>query len=170
MASDRHALVLLVDDDPSSLKLLSEALAGQPITLAVAIDGEMALRQIRREVPDLVLLDAVMPGLSGFEVCRRLKEDPATRGVPVLFMTVLSDTASRVRGLELGAVDYVSNRSSARSSWPACGRSSRSTPPRGRCRRRTRSSRPPGRRWSSRWRGGRRSCARPTSAWSASSS
>ncbi|AUX30849.1 MULTISPECIES: ATP-binding protein [Sorangium] len=108
MASDRHALVLLVDDDPSSLKLLSEALAGQPLTLAVAIDGEMALRQIRREVPDLVLLDAVMPGLSGFEVCRRLKEDPATRGVPVLFMTVLSDTASRVRGLELGAVDYVS--------------------------------------------------------------
>ncbi|WP_437940542.1 hybrid sensor histidine kinase/response regulator [Sorangium sp. So ce341] len=108
MASDRHALVLLVDDDPSSLKLLSEALAGQPLTLAVAIDGEMALRQIRREVPDLVLLDAVMPGLSGFEVCRRLKEDPATRDVPVLFMTVLSDTASRVRGLELGAVDYVS--------------------------------------------------------------
>ncbi|WP_437613796.1 ATP-binding protein [Sorangium sp. So ce834] len=108
MASDRHALVLLVDDDPSSLKLLSEALAGQPLTLAVAIDGEMALRQVRREVPDLVLLDAVMPGLSGFEVCRRLKEDPATRGVPVLFMTVLSDTASRVRGLELGAVDYVS--------------------------------------------------------------
>ncbi|WP_437579660.1 hybrid sensor histidine kinase/response regulator [Sorangium sp. So ce887] len=108
MAPDRPPLVLLVDDDPGSLKLLSEALAGQPVTLAVAIDGEMALRQVRREVPDLVLLDAVMPGLSGFEVCRRLKEDPATRAVPVLFMTVLADTASRVRGLELGAVDYVS--------------------------------------------------------------
>ncbi|WP_437817665.1 hybrid sensor histidine kinase/response regulator [Sorangium sp. So ce1078] len=108
MAPDRPPLVLLVDDDPGSLKLLSEALAGQPLTLAVAIDGEMALRQVQREVPDLVLLDAVMPGLSGFEVCRRLKEDPATRAVPVLFMTVLADTASRVRGLELGAVDYVS--------------------------------------------------------------
>ncbi|WP_437970127.1 response regulator [Sorangium sp. So ce260] len=108
MAPDRPPLVLLVDDDPGSLKLLSEALAGQPLSLAVAIDGEMALRQVQREVPDLVLLDAVMPGLSGFEVCRRLKEDPATRAVPVLFMTVLADTASRVRGLELGAVDYVS--------------------------------------------------------------
>ncbi|MGK3963413.1 response regulator [Sorangium sp. So ce118] len=110
MAPDRRpALVLLVDDDPGSLKLLSEALAGQPLlTLAVAIDGEMALRQIRREAPDLVLLDAVMPGMDGFEVCRRLKADPATREIPILFMTVLADTASRVRGLELGAVDYVS--------------------------------------------------------------
>ncbi|WP_437840585.1 hybrid sensor histidine kinase/response regulator [Sorangium sp. So ce1153] len=109
MAPARPAIVLLVDDDPGSLKLLSEALAGQPLlTLAVAIDGEMALRQIRREAPDLVLLDAVMPGMDGFEVCRRLKADPATRGIPILFMTVLADTASRVRGLELGAVDYVS--------------------------------------------------------------
>ncbi|WP_437664446.1 hybrid sensor histidine kinase/response regulator [Sorangium sp. So ce1182] len=109
MAPDRPAIVLLVDDDPGSLRLLSEALAGQPLlSLAVAIDGEMALRQIRREAPDLVLLDAVMPGMDGFEVCRRLKADPATREIPILFMTVLADTASRVRGLDLGAVDYVS--------------------------------------------------------------
>ncbi|WP_437979711.1 hybrid sensor histidine kinase/response regulator [Sorangium sp. So ce117] len=107
MAPDRPALVLLVDDDPGSLKLLSEALAGQALTVAVAIDGEMALRQIRREPPDLVLLDAVMPGMDGFEVCRRLKAEPATREVPIVFMTVLADTASRVRGLELGAVDYL---------------------------------------------------------------
>ncbi|WP_437872782.1 hybrid sensor histidine kinase/response regulator [Sorangium sp. So ce363] len=107
MAPARPALVLLVDDDPASLKLLSEALAGLPLTLAVATAGDMALRQIRRELPDLVLLDAVMPGLDGFEVCRRLKAAPETRDVPVLFMTVLADTASRVRGLELGAVDYV---------------------------------------------------------------
>ncbi|KYF69615.1 hybrid sensor histidine kinase/response regulator [Sorangium cellulosum] len=108
MAPDRPPLVLLVDDDPGSLKLLSEALAGQHLSLAVAIDGEMALRQIRREAPDLVLLDARMPGLDGFEVCRRLKADPATRDVPILFTTVLADTASRVRALELGAVDYLS--------------------------------------------------------------
>ncbi|WP_437916643.1 response regulator [Sorangium sp. So ce302] len=107
MAPARPALVLLVDDDPASLKLLSEALAGLPLTLAVATDGDMALRQIRRELPDLVLLDALMPGLDGFEVCRRLKAAPETCDVPVLFMTVLADTASRVRGLELGAVDYV---------------------------------------------------------------
>ncbi|MDI3286644.1 response regulator [Polyangium sp. 15x6] len=103
----RASLVLLVDDDPQSLKLLSDALAGQPFALAVALDGEMALRQIRREEPDLVLLDAVMPGMDGFEVCRRLQADPATRDIPIIFMTSLADTASRVRGLELGAVDYV---------------------------------------------------------------
>jgi len=103
----RAPLVLLVDDDPQSLRLLSEALAGQPFALAVALDGEMALRQIRREEPDLVLLDAMMPGMDGFEVCRRLQADPATRDIPIIFMTSLADTTSRVRGLELGAVDYV---------------------------------------------------------------
>ena len=107
MATVRPALVLLVDDDPSSLKLLSEALADQPISLAVAVDGEMALRQTRREIPDLILLDAVMPGLDGFEVCRRLRAEPATREIPIIFMTSLADAASRVRGLDLGAVDYV---------------------------------------------------------------
>ena len=107
MATARPALVLLVDDDPGSLKLLSEALAGQPLTLAVAVDGAMALRQIQRELPDLVLLDALMPGIDGFEVCRRMRAEPATREVPVLFMTALADAASRVRGLELGAIDYV---------------------------------------------------------------
>lgn len=107
MAKARSALVLLVDDDPASLKLLSDALSGQPLTLAVAIDGEMALRHVRRELPDLVLLDARMPGVDGFEVCRRLQGDAATRDVPIIFMTSLTDAASRVRGLELGAVDYV---------------------------------------------------------------
>jgi len=101
-------LVLLVDDDPQSLKLLSDALQGQPFALAVAISGEMALRQIQREPPDLVVLDALMPGLDGFEVCRRLQADPATREIPIIFMTSLSDAVSRVRGLELGAVDWVS--------------------------------------------------------------
>lgn len=107
MMKARSALVLLVDDDPASLKLLSDALSGQPLTLAVAIDGEMALRQVRRELPDLVLLDARMPGVDGFEVCRRLQSDAATRDVPIIFMTSFTDAASRVRGLELGAVDYV---------------------------------------------------------------
>ncbi len=107
MATARPALVLLVDDDPSSLRLLSEALAGQPWSLAVAVDGPMALGHVQREIPDLILLDAVMPGMDGFEVCRRLQAAPATREVPIIFMTSLADAASRVRGLELGAVDYV---------------------------------------------------------------
>jgi len=107
MSTMRAPLVLIVDDDPQSLKLLADALVGQPFALAVALDGEMALRHIQREEPDLVLLDAVMPGMDGFEVCRRLQANPATRDIPIIFMTSLSDTASRVRGLELGAVDYV---------------------------------------------------------------
>jgi len=107
MSTTGAPVVLLVDDDPHSLKLLSDALAGQPFALAVAVDGVMALRQIRREPPDLVLLDAMMPVMDGFEVCRLLQADPATRDIPVIFMTSLSDTASCVRGLELGAVDYV---------------------------------------------------------------
>ncbi|MCY0992119.1 response regulator [Nannocystis sp. ILAH1] len=98
-------LVLLVDDEPQSLKLLSDALLGQPFAIAVATDGEMALSQIRREPPDLVLLDVVMPGMDGFEVCRRLQANPATRDIPIIFMTSLTDAASL--GIELGAVDYV---------------------------------------------------------------
>lgn len=105
MSTIAAPLVLLVDDDPQSLKLLSDALLGQPFAIAVAIDGEMALRQVRREPPDLILLDAVMPGLDGFEVCRRLQADPATRDIPIIFMTSLTDAVSR--GLDLGAVDYV---------------------------------------------------------------
>lgn len=107
MPTTQVPLVLLVDDDPQSLKLLSDALAGQPFALAVALGGEMALRHIQREQPDLLLLDAVMPVMDGFEVCRRLQADPATREIPIIFITSLSDTTSRVRGLELGAVDYV---------------------------------------------------------------
>lgn len=100
-------LVLLVDDEPQSLKLLADALAGEPFAVAVATDGRMALRRIQREPPDLILLDAVMPGVDGFEVCRQLQADPATRDLPVVFMTSLNDAASRLRGLELGAVDYL---------------------------------------------------------------
>jgi len=107
METARSALVLLVDDDPGSLKLLSGALADQPFTVAVAIHGEMALRQIGRAPPDLILLDAQMPGIDGFEVCRRLQADPATREIPIVFMTSLAEPESRVRGLELGAVDYI---------------------------------------------------------------
>jgi len=107
LSAMRAPLVLLVDDDPQSLELLAKALAGQPFALAMALDGEMALRTIERETPELVVLDAIMPGMDGFEVCRRLQANPGTRDIPIIFMTSLSDTTSRVRGLELGAVDYI---------------------------------------------------------------
>lgn len=107
LSTTRAPLVLLVDDDPYSLELLLDALGDQSFALAVALDGEMALRHIERELPDLVLLDAMMPIMNGFEVCQRLQAAPSTRDIPIIFMTSLTDTESRVRGLELGAVDYV---------------------------------------------------------------
>ncbi|WP_437727175.1 hybrid sensor histidine kinase/response regulator [Sorangium sp. So ce861] len=107
LARARPPLVLIVDGDPESRGLLAAALSGQPFDVAEAGDGEAALQQIRCEEPDLVLLDAAVPGLSGFEICRRLKDDPATHEIPVLFMTALADAAGRARGLELGAVDCV---------------------------------------------------------------
>ncbi|WP_437774736.1 hybrid sensor histidine kinase/response regulator [Sorangium sp. So ce1097] len=107
LTSARPALVLLVDDDAGCLDLLSDALAGEALEVAAAGDGEAALQHIRGEMPDLVLLDAAMPGLDGFEVCRRLKASPATRDIPILLMIQRDDTAGQGRGLALGAADCV---------------------------------------------------------------
>jgi len=104
---DRSNRVLLVDDEPANLKVLSDALSGQGFSIAVATGGERALEQVQRWPPDLILLDALMPGMDGYETCRRLKAAPATRDIPLVFITSLADTADRVRALELGAVDFV---------------------------------------------------------------
>jgi sigma-B regulation protein RsbU (phosphoserine phosphatase) len=76
--------------------------------LLVAKNGEAALNIVKKSRPDLILLDIMMPGIDGFEVCRRLKADPATQGIPVIFLSALDETADKVKGLQLGAVDYVS--------------------------------------------------------------
>lgn len=102
-----NGLVLVVDDDPVNLQVISESLGEQPFEVAYAMDGETALEQIARELPDLVILDALMPGMSGFAICERLKADPATRDIPVLFMTALADVKDRLRGFSLGAADYL---------------------------------------------------------------
>jgi signal transduction histidine kinase len=99
--------ILLVDDTPTNLKVLAEALQGQGWKTLMAADGESAIEQVAYRRPDLILLDVMMPGIDGFETCRRLKADPATQDIPVIFMTALSDTLDKVRGLELGAVDYI---------------------------------------------------------------
>jgi DNA-binding response OmpR family regulator len=103
----RSAVVLVADDSPVNLDILTEILSGQDFSVMVATDGQMVLEQVSRELPDLVLLDAMMPRMNGFEVCRVLKADAATRDIPVIFTTALADPSDRVRGLELGAVDYV---------------------------------------------------------------
>lgn len=107
METNEFPLVLLVDDEPANLRVLSDALAGQGFNIAVAMNGERALAQVKAFPPDLILLDALMPGMDGFEVCRRLKAEPATEAIPVVFMTSLSESAQRVRGLSLGAADYL---------------------------------------------------------------
>jgi len=102
-----NGLVLVVDDDPVNLQVISEALAEQPFEVAYAMDGETALEQIARELPDVVILDALMPGMSGFAICEKLKTDPATTDIPVLFMTALADVKDRLHGFALGAADYL---------------------------------------------------------------
>lgn len=100
-------LVLIVDDMPTNIEVVSEALETAGLEVAIALSGEQALQQLQYSQPDLILLDVMMPGINGFEVCQRLKQSPATQHIPVIFMTALADTDHRVKGLELGAVDYI---------------------------------------------------------------
>jgi sigma-B regulation protein RsbU (phosphoserine phosphatase) len=101
--------ILLVDDNPTNLQMLFQLLEKSVgCKLLVAKNGENALAIARKTRPDLILLDIMMPGIDGFEVCRRLKADPATRPIPVIFLSALDETADKVKGLQLGAVDYVS--------------------------------------------------------------
>jgi DNA-binding response OmpR family regulator len=103
----RGATLLIVDDTPQNLRLISDFLAEQGFELMLARSGAQALEKVRMEAPDLVLLDLRMPGMDGFEVCRQLKADPETSDLPVIFMTAVDDTAHKVEGFALGAVDYI---------------------------------------------------------------
>jgi sigma-B regulation protein RsbU (phosphoserine phosphatase) len=98
--------VLVVDDVRANVDMLLEALRGD-YKLSVALDGESALRAVAKGAPDLVLLDIVMPGLDGYEVCRRLRADPATREIPIMFLSSLEDVKDKARGFEMGANDYL---------------------------------------------------------------
>ena len=99
--------ILLVDDQPANLQLLSQTLESLGSKLLFAKNGESALAIAQKARPDLILLDIMMPGIDGFEVCRRLKANPDTRKIPVIFLSALDETGDKVRGLQLGAVDYV---------------------------------------------------------------
>ncbi len=99
--------VLLVDDNPTNLQVLFQTLDGRGYYLLVAKNGEIALNIARKALPNLILLDIMMPGIDGYEVCRQLKADPLTHDIPVIFLSALGDTKDKVMGLDLGAVDYV---------------------------------------------------------------
>ena len=103
----KRDVALVVDDSPETLRLLTDALDSAGMTVMVALDGASAMRIVDQITPDIILLDAVMPGMDGFETCRRLKRDGDLSNVPVIFMTGLADTEHIVRGLEAGGVDYV---------------------------------------------------------------
>jgi len=99
--------ILLVDDNTDNLRVLRESLQGLGCSILVAKSGISALTIVKRAHPDLILLDITMPGMDGYEVCRRLKEDEATRHIPVLLLTGLADAEDEARGLDLGAMDYI---------------------------------------------------------------
>jgi len=107
MAVEVTGLVLIVDDILTNLDVISKTLSDDGFDVAIATSGERALQQIERRIPDLILLDIMMPGIDGFETCQRLKANPRTSDIPVIFMTALTDTDSKINALEMGAVDYV---------------------------------------------------------------
>jgi CheY-like chemotaxis protein/DNA-binding CsgD family transcriptional regulator len=102
-----QGIVLIVDDVPDNLALLHDALDESGYTVLVATSGEAALARARQSLPDVVLLDAMMPGMDGFEVARRLKADFATRAIPLIFMTGLTETEHVVAAFAAGGADYV---------------------------------------------------------------
>src|SRR6266700_6858795 len=107
MRKKTRDLVLEVDDSPDKLRMLTDAIEEAGMTVLVAREGEHALSIVEKVTPDVILMDAVMPGEDGFETCRRLKQNKALAHVPVIFMTGLSDTEHIIEGLEAGGVDYV---------------------------------------------------------------
>ena len=104
--ADPKTRILVVDDEPTNRAVLVELLQGE-YTVLEATNGADALALARESTPDIILLDVLMPGMDGFEVCRRLKSDESTRDVPVIFVTSLDDYGDEAQGLALGAADYI---------------------------------------------------------------
>lgn len=102
-----ETLILIVDDHPANLEILFELFEQTRFDISFASDGRTCLDIARTDHPDIILLDVMMPDMDGFEVCRQLKRHPDTCDIPVIFMTALSDTMEKVKGFELGAIDYI---------------------------------------------------------------
>ena len=107
VAEGRRFAVLAVDDTPANLDILVELL-GQTYDVSVAIDGHEALAYLETNRPDIILLDIMMPGIDGYEVCRRIKENSELEDLPIIFLTAKNESEDIIRGFENGAVDYVS--------------------------------------------------------------
>ena len=107
----KSGTILIVDDTPDNLLVLFSYLEEQGFKVLLAEDGETALKIAQSRAPDLILLDVLMPKMDGFETCRRLKAKPATREIPVIFLTALSENVNKVQGFKLGGVDYITKPS-----------------------------------------------------------
>ncbi|MBP0017052.1 MAG: response regulator [Cyanobacteria bacterium SBLK] len=107
MEQQNKPIILIVDDNPTNIKVLFNFLKESGFKVLVAKDGESTLSKLEEAEPDLIFLDVMMPGIDGFETCRRLKANEKTRDIPVIFMTALSETTDKIKGLSLGAVDYI---------------------------------------------------------------
>ena len=99
--------ILIVDDNPANLGLIADYLETYGLHVLVAQDGEDGLKKAQLAQPSLILLDVMLPGINGFETCRRLKADDRTKDIPVMIMTVLTDTEHKLKGFQVGAVDYI---------------------------------------------------------------
>lgn len=99
--------ILIVDDNAQNLKVLSQILSYKDYTIRVMSSGENALKALRKRPADLILLDINMPGMNGFEVCKQLKQDDQLSGIPVILITALASVEDKVKGFEVGAVDYI---------------------------------------------------------------
>jgi DNA-binding response OmpR family regulator len=102
-----NSVILLVDDKPDNLDILIHQLEDIGHGLCVALSGEEALRLATEQLPSMILLDIMMPGINGFETCVELKNNPATRDIPVIFMSALSGTDSKIKGFSVGGVDFI---------------------------------------------------------------
>ncbi len=105
--STDKGIILIIDDTPTNLEILLDFLENHGYKVVVSEDGESAIEMAEYAPPDLILLDIIMPGIDGFETCRRLKANQVTQDIPIIFMTALADNVDKVKGLNLGAVDYI---------------------------------------------------------------
>jgi diguanylate cyclase (GGDEF)-like protein len=107
MLNGERGTILVVDDSQSNSQILSQVLDSAGFKVRVAINGESAILQVLQNPPDLILLDILMPGIDGFDTCIRLKANPTTKQIPIIFITAFTDAESKVKGLSLGGVDYI---------------------------------------------------------------
>ncbi len=101
-------LILIVDDNPENRKVIGTLLINNGYDVGAASDGQKGLDFIKSEQPDLILLDIMMPGIDGFEVCEKLKSNMETKDIPVIFLTAKTSTADIVKGFRVGGIDYIS--------------------------------------------------------------